>query len=162
MKDMLQIEFFKRLLWMWTEEGCKLNFFWNIFLHLHSLCGITYFEPNCRFRWIFMDFLTENFVIFHCFKYFCSKLFKKYIRLKQAFEILKSVKIYHFLFGNPWISMPSWVLVSIFKCKIDHIGAKNKFQINFGFATPVMWLALWGPCLPKICRGGPDMYRTKT
>ena len=72
------------------------------------------------------------FVIFHCFKYFCSKLLKKYIRLKQAFEILKSVKIYHFLFGNPWISMPSWVLVSIFKCKIDHIGAKNKFQINFG------------------------------
>ena len=132
MKDMLQIEFFKSLLWMWTEEGCKLNFFGNVFLYLHSLSGIINFKPNCRMRWIFMDFLTENFVIFHCFKYFCSKFKKKYIRLKQAFEILKSVKIHHFLFGNPWISMPSWVLVSIFKCKIDHIGGKNKFQINFG------------------------------
>ena len=59
-------------------------------------------------------------------------ILKKYIRLKEAFEILKSVKIHHFLFENPWISMPSWVLVSIFKCKIDHIGGKNKFQINFG------------------------------
>ena len=132
MKDMLQIELFKRLLWMWTEEGCKLNFLGNIFVYLHSLSGIIDFKPNCRMRWIFMDFLTENFVIFRCFKYFCSKIFQKNIRLKQAFEILKSVKIHHFLFGNPWISMPSWVLVSIFKCKIDHIGGKKKFQINFG------------------------------
>jgi hypothetical protein len=28
--------------------------------------------------------------------------------------------------------MPSWVLVSISKCKIDHIGAKNKFHMKFG------------------------------
>ena len=131
-KTCSKLNFFKGFCECEQKKDVNSIFLGTFFLHLHSLCGITYFEPNCRMRWIFMDFLTENFVIFHCFKYFCSKLLKKYIRLKQAFEILKSVKIYHFLFGNPWISMPSWVLVSIFKCKIDHIGAKNKFQINFG------------------------------
>ena len=104
----------------------------TFFLHLHSLPGIINFKSNCRMRWIFMDFLTENFVIFAVSNASVQNLKIIYIRLKQAFEILKSVKIHHFLFGNPWISMPSWVLVSIFKCKIDHIGGKNKFQINFG------------------------------
>ncbi len=61
-------------------------------------------------------------------------------RYKQAFKILKNVKTYHFLFGNPWISMPSWVLFSIFKRKIDHIGGKNKFQINFGKNLLWIWI----------------------
>jgi hypothetical protein len=130
-KTCSKLNFFKGFCECEQKKDVNSIFLGTFFLHLHSLCGITYFEPNCRMRWIFMDFLTEIFVIFHCFKYFCSKLFKKYIRLKQAFEILKSVKIYHFLFGNPWISMPSWVLVSIFKFKIDHIGAKNKFLYKF-------------------------------
>ena len=132
MKDMLQIEFFKRLLWMWTEEGCKLNFFGNIFFTSSQSVWYHIFWAKLQDAMDIHGFPNRKFCYFSMFQILLFKTLKKYIRLKQAFEILKSVKIYHFLFGNPWISMPSWVLVSIFKCKIDHIGAKNKFQINFG------------------------------
>ena len=128
MKDMLQIEFFKRLLWMWTEEGCKLNFFGNILVYLHSLSGIIDFKPNCRMRWIFMDFLTE----LGCFLLFQILLFKIFLKIYQTETSFWNLEKCQNSSFPVWESMPSWVLVSIFKCKIDHIGGKNKFQINFG------------------------------
>ena len=67
----------------------------TFFLHLHSLPGIINFKPNCRMRWIFMDFLTENFVIFHCFKYFCSKFFKQ--KISDWNKLLKSWKVSKFI-----------------------------------------------------------------
>ena len=132
MKDMLQIKKFKRLLWMRKEEGCKLNFFVNIFFTSSLSVWYHIFWAKLQDAMDIHGFPNRKFCYFSMFQILLFKTLKKYIRLKQAFDILKSVKIYHFLFGNPWISMPSWVLVSIFKCKIDHIGAKNKFQINFG------------------------------
>ena len=111
------------------KKDVNLIFFGTFFFHLQSV-WYRIFWAKLQDAMDIHGFPNRKFCYFSMFQILLFKTLKKYIR--QAFEILKSVKIYHFLFGNPWISMPSWVLVSIFKCKIDHIGAKNKFQINFG------------------------------
>ena len=76
----------------------------TFFLHLHSLCGITYFEPNCRMRWIFMDFLAENFVIFHCFKYLLFKTLKKIHQAETSFWNLEKCQN---------LSFPVWESINI-------------------------------------------------
>ena len=79
-------------------------FFGTFFLHLRSPCGITYFEPNCRMRWIFMDFLTENFVIFHCFKYLLFKTLKKIYQTETSFWNLEKCQN---------LSFPVWESMNI-------------------------------------------------
>ena len=144
---MLQIKFCKRLLWMWTKEGCKFNFWGNIFFTTSQSVWYQIFWAKLQDAMDIHGFPNRKFCYFSRIVILLFKNLKIAIQTETSFWNLE--KWQNFLFGNPWISMPSWVLVSIFKCKTDHIGAKNKFQINLCFATPVMWLALWGPCLPK-------------
>ena len=72
------------------------SIFWeHFFLHLHSLCGITYFEPNCRMRWIFMDFITNFFLLFFTVSNTSVQNFKK--NISDWNKLLKSWKVSKFI-----------------------------------------------------------------
>ena len=75
-------------------------------LHFHSLPCIAKFESNCRMQWILIDFQTE----------------------KSSFWILEND---HFLFENPWISIPSWIMATILKNSTDHVDWNGIYKKYF-------------------------------
>ena len=89
-------------------------------LHFHSLPCIAKFESNCRMQWILIDFQTE----------------------KSSFWILEYD---HFLFENPWISIPSWIMATILK-NSNLNGIKKKFKENRNRKTMQIQKISWIFC----------------
>ena len=84
-KTCSKLNFWKGFREFEQKKDVNSIFLGTFFLYLHSLSGIINFKPNCRMRWIFMDFLTENFVIFCCFKCFCSKFKNNIYQTETSF-----------------------------------------------------------------------------
>ena len=94
-KDMLQIKFCKRLLWMWTKEGCKFNFLGNIFFTTSQSVWYQIFWAKLQDAMDIHGFHNNFFLLFFTVSNTSVQNFKK--NISDWNKLLKSWKVSKFI-----------------------------------------------------------------